>query len=112
MGAAIGFWVALTLAAPAAPQQRLATMRPINLNLVNVPPAAQPPPRPAFSNFQTPIPKPPAAPAWARALFGDPNKPPSGGSTRTSGGHGGGPGFGRGFGGGHRGGACHGGGHR
>jgi hypothetical protein len=102
VGAAIGFWVALTLGVPAP-------ARPINLKLQ--PPL--PPPQtlkalpPSF--FTTPIPKPPPPPAWVRAMFGDPDHPPSG-NFRS--GHGGGHGFGHGFGGGHgHGGGCHGGGH-
>jgi len=123
VGATIGLWIALTLGVPAPapppPQPaRLATMRPINLNLPNVPPTAAPAPRPAWSNFQVPLPKPPQppqpppAPAWARALLGAPNRFPSGTSART-GGHGGGRAFrgGPGFVGGGRGAACHG-GHR
>jgi uncharacterized membrane protein YgcG len=82
-----------------------APARPINLNL---PPPRLPPPRPAWSNFQVPIPKPPSR--WlAPWLIPDPNRQGSG--IRTSGGHGGGRFFG---GGGHHGGGggCHGGGHR
>lgn len=107
MGAAIGFWVALSLAVPAS-------LRPINLNL------QVPPPRPAATQapktlppsfFTTQIPKPPPAPTWVRAMFGDPDHPPSGGNGRGA--HGGSHGFGHGFGGGHgHGGGCHGGGHR
>ena len=107
MGAAIGFWVALTLGLPAP-------SRPVNLNLQ--PP---PPPRPAATQapktlppsfFTTQILKPPPAPAWVRAMFGDPDHPPSG---NGRGAHGGSHGFGHGFGGGHgHGGGCHGGGHR
>jgi uncharacterized membrane protein YgcG len=113
VGAAIGFWVALTLAAPAAGPPQLASMRPINLNLPNLPPAPVAPPRPTWSNFQTPLPKPPPPPAWLRALFGDPNRPLPAGSMHS--GHGGGRSFGtgHGFGGGHgHSGGCHGGGHR
>ena len=106
MGAAIGFWVALTLGCAGAARG------PINLNLQAA--AHRRPPQtpktlpPSF--FTTPIPKPPPAPAWVRAMFGDPDHPPSGSGR---GGHGGGHGFGHGFGGGHgHGGGCHGGGHR
>jgi len=115
VGAAIGFWVALTLgvpaAKPAATPPRLATMRPLNLNLPQLQPPPQTPKALPPSFFTTPIPKPPPAPAWVRAMFGDPDHPPSGSG---HGGHGGGAhGFGRGFGGGHgHGGGCHGGGHR
>jgi hypothetical protein len=105
VGAAIGFWVAVTLAAPAP--ARLASMRPINLNLPAPAAAPSAPKTLAPGFFTTPIPKPPPAPAWVRAMFGDPDHPPAG-STRS--GHGGSHGFGRGFGRGH--GACHGGGHR
>jgi hypothetical protein len=108
VGAAIGFLVALTLATPAgspAPA-RLSSLRPINLSLPAPPPARTPKTlAPGF--FTTPIPKPPPPPTWVRAMFGDPDHPPSGSGTRSSGSHGG-RGFGRGFGGGH---ACHGGGH-
>jgi len=110
VGAALGFWVALTLAAPVgvpAPA-RLATMRPINPNLPGPVAPPQAPKTLAPSFFTTPIPKPPPAPAWVRAMFGDPDHPPAG-SARS--GHGGSHGFGRGFG-GHAHGACHGGGHR
>jgi hypothetical protein len=104
VGAAIGFWVALSLAVPAS-------LRPINLNLQALPPSRPPAPKtlpPAF--FTTPIPKPPPAPAWMRAMFGDPDHPPT---NYGRSGHGGVRGFGRGFGGGHgHGGGCHGGGHR
>lgn len=104
MGAAIGLWVALTLAVPAgvAPA-RLTTMRPINLNLAT-PPQQQAPKTLPPSFFTTPIPKPPAPPAWVRAMFGDPDHPHPGSS---HGGHGGGHAFGGGHGHG-----CHGGGHR
>lgn len=102
MGAAIGFWVALTLGAPAP-------SRPINLNLQQPPPPQTLKTLPP-SFFTTPIPKPPPLPAWVRAMFGDPDRVPS---KYGSGGHGGTRGFGRGFGGGHgHGGGCHGGGHR
>jgi uncharacterized membrane protein YgcG len=107
VGAAIGFWVALSLAVPAS-------LRPINFNLLALPTSRPPAPQapktlpPAF--FTTPIPKPPPPPAWVRAMFGDPDRPPSGSGR---GGHGGSHGFGHGFGGGHgHGGGCHGGGHR
>ena len=106
MGSAIGLWVALAVAAPvnAAPA-KLASLRPINLNLPPTPPAP-PQQQPAWSHFQAPLPKAPPSPAWVRALFGDPNKPTSSG---TRGVHGGSHGFGHGFG---HGGGCHGGGHR
>jgi hypothetical protein len=98
MGAAIGFWAALALAAPAA-------SRPINLNL--------PPPRPPAQatlppNFLAPV---PVRPAWlAPWLFPDPSKATYSGGRH--GGGGGGHGAGRFFGGGHgHGGNCHGGGH-
>jgi hypothetical protein len=103
VGAAIGFWVALTLGG-------LAPARPINLNLPPPPPPPQTPKTLPPSFFTARIPKPPPPPAWVRAMFGDPDHPPGG---NAHGGHGGGHGFGRGFGGGHgHGGGCHGGGHR
>lgn len=102
MSAAIGLWMALTLAAAAQPPS--ATARQINLNLLAPP---LPPPQPTWSNFQVPAPQPPSRPAWLpRWLVPDRNRPPSA-IARTGRSNG----VGRVFNAGHFGGRCRG-GHR
>jgi hypothetical protein len=111
VGSAIGLWVALTVAAPAsAPPAKLASLRPINLNLS---PAAPPAKQQALppGMFTMPPLKPPSRPAWLPPWFlPDPSRTGGGyGSSYAHSGHGG-----HALGGGrsaHGRGGCHGGGH-
>jgi hypothetical protein len=115
VGAAIGFWVALTVAVPvnAAPA-KLASLRPINLNLPPPPPPAATPKALPPSWFTMPPLRQPSRPGWLPPwLLPDPSRPGGGyGSGYAHTGHGGhGLGGAHGYSSAHGRGSCHGGGH-